>query len=663
MPLTVPLSLALGRYKQLPQRAGEVWQGGLVRLPVWIDHPTDPDGEPFRPTGALWVSLRTGLIHIDLPKDRVTASAEFALAALLEFGLKSLKGLDGRPARVEVPDPVLRGALAEVIGRMSTSVAVVDDMPAVREVLNNLEEEAAGGRRFPGLLESSGVTPDRLRAFAEAAAAFYAARLWEHLANEDLIVVESDGVPAAMRHVSVLGQGGQQFGVSFFESREAFERVLDPAGAGRDADRAYGVTFGPLDELPFADVDAWLDHALPVAGPRAYPLAADLRRDGSVRRPDARELAYATALLRALADTTEPELDAGRWRKRVETADGAMELTLTLPLLLEAEAGQPSTGARVAAMPRVAERGSVRIARMMEGRAFESLDEVNAELDRAGERGLFDMTADETSGRELTSLERAQELAYDAMEAEGRLRVKRARQALSISADCADAWVILAEDASTAEIALERYEQGVAAGVRAIGADRFGTLAGEFWEHLDSRPYMRARLGLAQTLRSLGRDDEALTHYRESLRLNPNDNQGVRYLLVIALLELNRDAEAGALLEEFQEDIQALWPYARALCRFRHEGDTPSARTALAAALAANAHVVTYLLEPESMPFERPPHFALGSKEEAAYVAESLGDAYDATPGVRPWLLTQARNRRLRSRTSKRTTRRSGRRS
>jgi hypothetical protein len=72
MPLTVPLSLALGRYKQLPQRAGEVWQGGLVRLPEWIDHPTDPDGEPYRPTGALWVSLRTGLIHVDLPKEGAT---------------------------------------------------------------------------------------------------------------------------------------------------------------------------------------------------------------------------------------------------------------------------------------------------------------------------------------------------------------------------------------------------------------------------------------------------------------------------------------------------------------------------------------------------------------------------------------------------------------
>jgi hypothetical protein len=71
--------------------------------------------------------------------------------------------------------------------------------------------------------------------------------------------------------------------------------------------------------LPFADADAWSDHALPIAGARAYPLAADLGRDGSVRRPDARELTSAEALLRALAETTEDELDTGRWEKRVQT--------------------------------------------------------------------------------------------------------------------------------------------------------------------------------------------------------------------------------------------------------------------------------------------------------------------------------------------------------
>jgi tetratricopeptide (TPR) repeat protein len=416
------------------------------------------------------------------------------------------------------------------------------------------------------------------------------------------------------------------------------------------AGRAHGVTYGPIDELPFADADAWLDHALPLAGPKAYPLAADLRRDGSVRRPEARELTAAEALLRALAESTEDELDAGRWQKRVGTFDGPVDLTLTLPLLLEAEAGRTAAVARPAIMPRMAERSSVRIARMIEGRSFESLDELHAEIGRANERGLFDMPAEAAAGRELTALEWAQELAHDAMEVNGRLRIKRARQALATSPDCADAWVILAEAASTPELAREGYEQAVAAGVRAIGHERFEQLAGEFWGELDTRPYMRARFGLAQTLESLGRHDEALAHYRDLLRLNPNDNQGVRYLLVVALLTLGRTDEAGALLEEHGDDLQAIWPHARVLWRFRTEGDTARARATLDDAIRINAHVVEYLFDPDSLPLHRPPHFALGSREEAAYAAEALVEAYESTSGVMSWLRERRPKRRGHSR-------------
>lgn len=646
MALTIPLPLALGRFKQLPQRTGEIWQGGLVRLPAWVDNPADPDGESFRPVAALWVSLRTGLLHLALPPEGSTATPEFGLAALLEFGLKWAKGLEGRPARVEVRDAALRDVLADSLAKLSTSVAVVDEMRAVREVLNDLEAEETGGRRIPGVLESPGVTPDRLRAFAEAAASFYRARVWDHLANEDLIVVDEAGAPGGMQHLLVLGQGGQQFGISLFDSREAFDRMLDGAQAGGHATRAHGVTFGPIDELPFADVDTWLDHALPVAGGRAYPLSADLRSDGSVHRPDARALTYTEALLRALAETTEDELDGGRWQKRVHTFDGPVELNLTLPLLLEAESGHTTAAPRLAMLPRAAERSSVRIARMTEGRPGDSVDDLNAEIERAGERGLFDMPADAQVGRELMPLERAQELAYDAMESEGRLRIKRARQALAVSSDCGDAWVILAECASTPDLALERYEHGLAAGVRAIGVERFEKLRGEFWAHLDTRPYMRARLGLAQLLDTLGRHDEALAHYRELLRLNPNDNQGVRYLLVAALLELNEDAEVGSLFDEYREDMQALWPYARLLWLFRTDGDTPRTRSALDAARRVNPHVVKYLIDPDAVPVERPSHFALGSKDEAVYVAESLGPAYSFTAGATSWLRSQSRKRR-----------------
>lgn len=636
MPLAIPIPLALSRFKRLPQRAAEVWQGDIVRVPMWVEHQTDPNGPPFRPTGVLWVSLRTGLVHLDLAKEGEQATPELALATFVEFGLKWAKGLEGRPARVEVRSATLRDALAAPLAILDTAVALVDELSAVRDALRKLEEQSTG-ERLPALLESPGMSVDRVRAFADAAAAFFVARPWDHLTNEDLLIVESGRAPRNMRHVSVLGQGGQQFGLAFFDSRAAFERLLEGVGDGRSASRAHGVTFGAIEELPFADADAWHDHALPVAGPRAYPLPADLKRDGSMRRPDVRGLTHAEALLRALSETIEDELDTGTWKKRVHTFDGPIELTLSLPFLLEAEAGRPPTCVAPTAMPRVAERESVRIARLLEGRSFESIEAVNAELERWNQEG-----AAPESPRELTPLERAQELAYDAMEAHGRLRIKRARQALAISAACADAWVLLAEEASTRDAAVERYERAVLAGAAAIGADRFAALRGEFWGHLETRPYMRARFGLARALREVGRHDEALAHYRALLELNPSDNQGVRYLLLAALLQLGLNDEAGVLLAEHEDDLQALWPYGRLLWRFRVDGGSASTGAAFDAAIHANPYVVSYLLDPGSIPFDRPPHFALCSREEAAYVAETLADAFAATDGALEWLATQA---------------------
>ena len=63
------------------------------------------------------------------------------------------------------------------------------------------------------------------------------------------------------------------------------------------------------------------------------------------------------------------------------------------------------------------------------------------------------------------------------------------------------------------------------------------------------------------------------------------------------------------------------------------------------AAFQANPYVVSYLLDPDSIPFDRPPHFALRSRQEAAYVAETLADAFAATEGALEWLATQAEAR------------------
>ncbi|HXA70914.1 MAG TPA: hypothetical protein VNW24_10720, partial [Stellaceae bacterium] len=133
---------------------------------------------------------------------------------------------------------------------------------------------------------------------------------------------------------------------------------------------------------------------------------------------------------------------------------------------------------------------------------------------------------------------KAQDVMYEAWErTTSRSRIALARKALGISPLCADAYVLLAEEeARSIEEARDHYAKGVEAGELALGPEGFKQYAGHFWGFLETRPYMRARAGLAGALLKLGDVDGALAHYRDMLKLNPNDNQGIRYVLAGCLL-------------------------------------------------------------------------------------------------------------------------------
>jgi len=76
----------------------------------------------------------------------------------------------------------------------------------------------------------------------------------------------------------------------------------------------------------------------------------------------------------------------------------------------------------------------------------------------------------------------------------------------------------------------------------------------EWWGEHETRPYMRARHSLGLLYEELGRYEEAIAEYRAILERNPNDNQGVRYLLA-PLYQFKGDLE-GALraYQEFARD-------------------------------------------------------------------------------------------------------------
>jgi tetratricopeptide (TPR) repeat protein len=632
--MPAPRSILIERFKRLPRRSNDAWQGGLVRARTLIDV---PDGGVRRPWAAVWVSHATGMINAQLI-DGAT-DADHALQALIDLGLKFVRC---RPARLEVADAALGARLAEALADPELTVSVRADLPAVDQVLRTMEEETSDRPPLPEALEAPGVTVERMRAFAEAARDFYEAAPWQHLSDEDLVHVEAPAVASGLRHFTVLGAAGTTFGLGFFARPRDFEALHtspDPAALLGRAGK-WTVLYGPLDEMPFGDADLWEDERLPAAGPTAYPVAMWYGPGGQLRRPRAADLADLTAILRALGRTSEAEIDRGRWTHEVPAHDGPVTVTLAIPELLTPLEAPPPRRAGPADR-RAIERVTAEAQRFLQGTLFESLEEANAAL-----RERFSGPLDDLPSTATTPLEQAQDVMYQAFDARGRRRIQLARKALELSADCADAYVMLAEESRGPELALTLYEQGVAAGERALGAEIFAQEAGHFWGIASTRPYMRARLGLARSLDDFDRRDEAIPHYRELLRLNPGDNQGVRYALLAALMLAGRDDETAALLAQFDDEPTALWRYGRALAVFRREGDSRAARECLRAALRSNRHVPQYVTGDDDWPDSPPDLYSPGSREEAAICDIELGEAWEATPGAIAWLRAQAPSRR-----------------
>ena len=244
-------------------------------------------------------------------------------------------------------------------------------------------------------------------------------------------------------------------------------------------------------------------------------------------------------------------------------------------------------------------------------------------------------------------LAQAQELIYQAWDApSAKRRAALALRALAASADCADAYVILAEASAPLDEALELYRRGVDAGERALGRNAFKEDVGYFWGILETRPYMRARAGLAKCLWEKGQREDAVQHLSDMLRLNPNDNQGLRYVLAACLLEMDRDDEVSALLKAYDEDAGTEFAWAHALLMFRKQGDGPESRERLNAAIESNRHIPDFLLGKKRLPRALPDMVGIGDVDEAACYASDNLESWRATSGALDWLAARAQTQR-----------------
>jgi tetratricopeptide (TPR) repeat protein len=167
------------------------------------------------------------------------------------------------------------------------------------------------------------------------------------------------------------------------------------------------------------------------------------------------------------------------------------------------------------------------VQRAIEGKNFESIEELNAYLASLSGPGLQQAFR----GAAQPSPKEAQTLAFEALEAETEAQARKlAKRALAKDPDCVDALVLLTSiEAESPKQAIEGLQKAVAAGERSLGAAFFKKNKGHFWGVVETRPYMRARQQLAEMLRGVGCLQDAIGHFSAMLVLNPGDNQGVRY--------------------------------------------------------------------------------------------------------------------------------------
>ena len=151
------------------------------------------------------------------------------------------------------------------------------------------------------------------------------------------------------------------------------------------------------------------------------------------------------------------------------------------------------------------------LGRLMNGQQFKTVEEANDFYRHARESNAIDHFRPDTVG------DQAQHLAYEAFSKKGVERRNMAIQALEISKNCPDAYVILAEMERDNNRKIELYAKGVESGEKVLGKEIFDRDKGNFWGIIETRPYMRAQEGLALALWDSGQLDRAQKIYERLL--------------------------------------------------------------------------------------------------------------------------------------------------
>ncbi len=216
---------------------------------------------------------------------------------------------------------------------------------------------------------------------------------------------------------------------------------------------------------------------------------------------------------------------------------------------------------------------------------------------------------------------------------------KWARKALAIDPDQLDGYVLLAKATDVKAEQMALISEGVRRG-KIVWAEAIKRPAqSHFWLDMDTRPFMRNLHWLALLQWECGEREDAIKNAEFLLRLNPNDNQSIRYLLFNWYAVLGQWEAHAKLLKKYEDDGMAEYLYA--LCLGQFQAGQNSVQT-LAKAVEANPHVPTFLRDARRQVSDEddafPGYLSAGSDGEAKVYADAAREAWASVDGALQWL-------------------------
>ncbi|MBI1289516.1 MAG: hypothetical protein GC178_18260 [Flavobacteriales bacterium] len=125
------------------------------------------------------------------------------------------------------------------------------------------------------------------------------------------------------------------------------------------------------------------------------------------------------------------------------------------------------------------------------------------------------------------------------------------------------------------------------------------------WQSLDNRPFLRACHNYGLECQHQKNYDTAIRVYNELLRLNGDDHQGIRYLLLEVFFAKEDFHEAESLLKKYPDDYSIEFTFGTVVLNVL-QGNSKQADEKLSRAIKTNKHFINEVIKTKHV--QPPPH-------------------------------------------------------